>query len=228
MPGKNRFGRRSLLRASAVALLVGCSTCDEGVPRREVCGNDIDDDGDQLADCMDSECAMDDRCRIPADGDADLDDDSDRSDASPHGDGVLDGDTGPDAEEDAAPDAAPVAVCDPTSGEERYAFVVDALDTCVDHSPVWQQLYWVGITPEGTSIEFLGRTAESESALAEATEFQIAVSPPASSPANLETALAAAGIDNGQRLFELTSVLRCAGVAEPAELVDIALLHDCD
>ena len=37
-----------------------------GTPRREICNNGIDDDGDGLIDCMDEDCCADQVCAIPA------------------------------------------------------------------------------------------------------------------------------------------------------------------
>lgn len=212
----------------ALAAAVALVACDDTAPPAEICDNHLDDDHNLLTDCEEPQCRATPACAADADADVDVD-----ADADFDADADSDAEAGPDADADpeAAPDAdgGPTGVrCDLAAGETVYESPVHDGAACIPTDPIWSQLYWEVVTPAGTSVELGVRTADREADLASAIEVPVATAPPDLSPADLDSALVAAGQENGQRFLQVIARLRCAGASAPSVLVEDSVLFFCE
>lgn len=211
--------RAARLALAAAAALVAC---DDAAPVVEVCGNHADDDRDLLTDCDDPDCRGSSSCAHDAGPDADVDA---RIDAD------LDADPDLDADLEAGPDADGEVTglrCDLEAGATFYESPVHDGSACLPTDPIWSQLYWEVVTPEGTTVELGLRTADREADLAAAVEVPVATVPPDLSPADLDAALLAAGQENGRRFLQVIARLRCAGASAPSILVENSVVFFCE
>jgi hypothetical protein len=209
----------------ALAAALALAACDDTTRPDEICDNHADDDRNLLTDCDDPACRDSPSCVHDADADADVDTDADAdAEADAEADEEADSDAGSDADGEVEG-----IRCDLATGETVHESPVYDGTVCVPPTqPLWSQLYWEAVTPEGTSIELGVRTAEREADLASAAEVAVATAPPDLSPADLEAALLAAGQENGHRFLQVIARLRCAGAAAPSILVSDNVLFYCE
>ncbi|MFT5357714.1 MAG: hypothetical protein ACI9KE_004951 [Polyangiales bacterium] len=97
-----------------------------------------------------------------------------------------------------------------TGGVRRTVIATGTYDETFDGlcaNPVWDSLVYDVNTPAGTSVEFVGRTADTIAGLDAASAVTIALTPPDTSPGDVTTAFMVAGV-TPQRYFRLTTIIR--------------------
>lgn len=204
------------------------AACDDPPERTEQCDNFVDDDGDQLVDCDDPDCADSAGCLTPTDADADSDVDSDAdADEEADGDGA-DADEDLDLDVDLDWDWGPESAgCEPEVGQSFYSRLYDGRVICGrDRPPYWGDLYFEVTTAPGTEIELLVRTSERFEELERAPMISLATTPPALSPVDVAAALSSAGLSVEVRYLEVLAYLRCE--AGPAQVDQFNVVTYCD
>ena len=96
-----------------------------------------------------------------------------------------------------------------TGGVRRTVIATGTYDETFDalcDSPTWETLGFGVDTPAGTTVTFVGRTADTIAGLATADAVTIAEAPTDGTPADVLTAFMGAGVTPG-RYFRLTTIL---------------------
>lgn len=97
-----------------------------------------------------------------------------------------------------------------TGGVRRTVIATGTYDETFDGlctNPVWDSVVHDIDTPAGTSVEFVGRTADTIAGLNAATAVTVTTTPPDVSPGDITTAFMAAGV-TPERYFRLTTIIR--------------------
>jgi streptogramin lyase len=90
-----------------------------------------------------------------------------------------------------------------------YKRVYDSALACdTDETVRWEQLYFQAVTPYETEVSFTARTSDSHRNLRRADDVLLGTQPGDTSPVDVSGILAAEGVPNGQRYFEVEVVLQ--------------------